>query len=81
VSVIPRSGPPTPPPPTSSTASAQTHRRWLPPTRQPSTGPTAVVVGFAMVLSIGASLGAVVAVFQWGWAHALVGAQPCWLTL
>ena len=34
--------------------------------------PIKAAIGF--VLSIGASLGAVVAVFQWGWAHTLVGA-------
>jgi putative drug exporter of the RND superfamily len=34
--------------------------------------PVKATIGF--VLSIGASLGAVVAVFQWGWAHDLVGA-------
>jgi putative drug exporter of the RND superfamily len=34
--------------------------------------PIKAAVGF--LLSIGASLGAVVAVFQWGWAHTLVGA-------
>ena len=34
--------------------------------------PIKAAIGF--LLSIGASLGAVVAVFQWGWAHTLVGA-------
>jgi RND superfamily putative drug exporter len=34
--------------------------------------PIKAAIGF--VLSIGASLGAVVALFQWGWAHTLVGA-------
>jgi RND superfamily putative drug exporter len=34
--------------------------------------PIKAALGF--LLSIGASLGAVVAVFQWGWAHTLVGA-------
>jgi RND superfamily putative drug exporter len=34
--------------------------------------PIMAAVGF--LLTIGASLGAVVAVFQWGWAHTLVGA-------
>jgi RND superfamily putative drug exporter len=34
--------------------------------------PIKAAIGF--VLSIGASLGAVVAVFQWGWAHSLIGA-------
>jgi putative drug exporter of the RND superfamily len=34
--------------------------------------PIKAAAGF--LLSIGASLGAVVAVFQWGWAHTLVGA-------
>jgi putative drug exporter of the RND superfamily len=34
--------------------------------------PIKAAIGF--LVSIGASLGAVVAVFQWGWAHTLVGA-------
>jgi len=34
--------------------------------------PVKAALGF--VLSIGASLGVVVAIFQWGWAHTLVGA-------
>ncbi len=34
--------------------------------------PIKAAIGF--LLSIGASLGAVVAVFQWGWAHTLIGA-------
>jgi RND superfamily putative drug exporter len=35
--------------------------------------PIKAAVGF--LLSIGASLGAVVAIFQWGWAHKLIGAS------
>jgi putative drug exporter of the RND superfamily len=35
--------------------------------------PIKAAAGF--LLSIGASLGAVVAVFQWGWAHTLIGAS------
>jgi RND superfamily putative drug exporter len=35
--------------------------------------PIKAAAGF--LLSIGASLGAVVAVFQWGWAHKLIGAS------